>query len=93
MTEITNGQGMLMIILMCGVLLVIVLRGKRTDLIIGFVLRALCGLVCIYIVNNLMIHFQYQGTIGVNPYTLLTSGILGFPGLIALYAIKIVSLL
>ncbi|MCM1537329.1 MAG: pro-sigmaK processing inhibitor BofA family protein [bacterium] len=91
MTEITNGQGMLMIILVCAVLLVIVLRGKRTDILIGFILRALCGLVCIYAVNAIMLHFRYQGTIGINLYTLLTSGILGFPGLIALYAIKIVS--
>lgn len=90
MTELTNGQGMLMIVLMCGVLLVIVLRGKRTDLLVGFFLRALCGLVCIYVVNSMMLHFQYQGTIGINPYTLLTSGLLGFPGLLALYAIKIV---
>ncbi|MDE5820758.1 MAG: pro-sigmaK processing inhibitor BofA family protein [Lachnospiraceae bacterium] len=93
MTEITSGQGMLMIIMMCGVLLMIVLRGKRTDILIGFVLRALCGLVCIYVVNYVMLHFQYQGTIGVNQYTLLASGLLGLPGLIALYAIKIISLL
>lgn len=93
MTEITSGQGMLMIVLMCGVLLMIVLRGKRTEIMIGFVLRALCGLVCIYVVNYVMLHFQYQGTIGVNPYTLLASGLLGLPGLIALYAIKIISLL
>ena len=73
MTEITSGQGMLMIALMCGVLLMIVLRGKRTEIMIGFVLRALCGLVCIYVVNYVMLHFQYQGTIGVNPYTLLAS--------------------
>ena len=93
MTEITSGQGMLMIVLMCGVLLMIVLRGKRTEIMIGFILRALCGLVCIYVVNYVMLHFQYQGTIGVNPYTLLASGLLGLPGLIALYAIKIISLL
>lgn len=93
MTEITNGQGMLMIAVMCLVLLVIVLRGKRTDILVGFILRALCGMVCMYIVNTLMLRFQYGGTLGVNPYTFLTSGILGIPGLIALYAIKIVSLL
>lgn len=93
MTELTNGQGMLMIALMCGVLLIIVLRGKRTDILVGFFLRALCGLVCIYIVNSVMLRFQYPGTIGVNPYTLLASGLLGLPGLIALYAIKMVGLL
>ena len=84
---------MLMILMMCGVLLIIVLRGKRTDLLIGFFLRALCGLVGIYIVNYMMLHFEYQGTIGVNPYTIIASGLLGLPGLFALYAIKIVSLL
>lgn len=93
MTEITNGQGMLLILLMCGVLLIIVMRGKRTDMLLRFFLRALCGSACIYVANNMMLHFQYQGTIGVNPYTLLASGVLGLPGLIALYAIKIVSLL
>lgn len=93
MTEITSGQGMLMIVMMCVVLLFIVMRRKRMDLLFGFVLRVLCGTVCIYIVNHLMLHFQYGGTLGLNPFTLIASGILGLPGLIALYAIKIVSLL
>lgn len=93
MTEITSGQGMIMIVLMCVVLLVIVMRGKRTDILIGFVLRALFGIVCMDIVNQLMLHVQYVGTLGINPYTLFTLGILGLPGLIALYAIKAVSLL
>ena len=93
MSELTNGQGMLMIVLMCGVLLVTVMRGKRVDMMIGFILRVLCGVVCIYIVNHLMNYFQYSGTLGFNRYTLLASGLLGLPGVIALYAIKIVSLL
>lgn len=84
---------MLMIVLMCAVLLIIVMRGKRMDILFGFVLRVVCGMVCIYIVNHLMLHFQYGGTLGFNPYTLLASGILGLPGLIALYAIKTISLL
>lgn len=82
-----------MILVMCAVVLAIVLLRRRLDIIVGFALRALCGVICIYVVNNIMIHMNYGGTIGWNPITVLTSGFLGIPGVIALYGIKIVSLL
>ncbi len=93
MTEMSNERGIAMILIMCAVVLVIVLLRRRMDLVVGFILRAVSGVVCIYVVNQIMLRVGFGGTLGWNPITVLTSGFLGIPGLIALYGIKIVSLL
>ncbi len=86
-------QGAGVIIVMClAVLTILFLRG-RWYLIGELVLRFLCGAVGLCVVNMIMERAAFGGEVGLNPVTLLTTTILGFPGLVALYGIKIVSLL
>lgn len=90
-TDVTQGAGI--IIIMCMIVLGIVLFRQRMDLIFGLVLRFVCGVVGIYLMNSLMQNVLAEATIGMNPTTLLTTTILGIPGLAALYGIKIMSVL
>ena len=86
-------QGAGMIIVMCvAVLAILFLRG-RWYLLGELVLRFLCGAAGICIINMLMERVAFGGEVGLNPVTLLTTTILGFPGLAALYGIKIMSIL
>ncbi|MGN1158917.1 MAG: pro-sigmaK processing inhibitor BofA family protein [Lachnospiraceae bacterium] len=86
-------QGAGMIVVMCLFVLAIVLFRRRMQLILGLVLRFLCGVAGIYLVNLLMERAAFEAEIGINPVTVLVTTILGIPGLAMLYGIKIVSLL
>lgn len=86
-------QGAGMIAVMCLLVLAIVLFRRRVQLLLGLVLRFLCGIAGIYLVNMLMGRAAFEAAIGINPVTVLVTAILGIPGLAMLYGIKIVSLL
>lgn len=86
-------QGAGIIILMCLAVLAIVFFKGRMYLIGELLLRFLCGAAGICVINMLMERVAFGGEVGLNPMTLLTTTILGFPGLAALYGIKIASLL
>ena len=86
-------QGAGMIVVMCLLVLAIVLFRRRMQLILGLVLRFLCGVAGIYLVKLLMERAAFEAEIGINPVTVLVTTILGIPGLAMLYGIKIVSLL
>lgn len=89
------GQYTDLIILFSGITIVffIALFLKKSTIFITFLLRGiLCGLV-IYFAN---IGFAKAGisiAVALNSASLLTSAILGFPGLLLLYGIKIYKLL
>ena len=86
-------QGAGMIIVMCAAVLAILFLRGRWYLLGELVLRFSCGAAGICVINMLMEKVAFGGEVGLNPVTLLTSTILGFPGLAALYGIKIMSIL
>ena len=57
--------------------------------IINFVMRCVLGSIAIYFVNAVLAKMGISLNVGINAATVLTSGILGFPGLLALYGIGI----
>ena len=66
---------------------------KKPAIFITFLLRGLLGAMIIYFAN---LGFQKAGifvSVTLNSASLLTSAILGFPGLLLLYGIKIYKLL
>lgn len=77
------------IVIICIVLLAVGLLKKRFDLIVNFGLRAVAGLLAIYILNTLLKVFSVNITVGMNGLTASLVGILGTPGLILLYALAI----
>ncbi len=82
-----EGQGILLLISIGAALLLLISLRKRTEWLLNFILRMVMGSLAILAVNELLAGMGINGGIGVNPVTVLTSGMLGFPGLAALYGI------
>ena len=59
----------------------------RREGIINFGLRSIIGVIAIYFINTALAGRGISLGVGVNIYTVLTSGILGIPGVAALYGI------
>ena len=61
--------------------------------ILNILLRAILGTIAIYFINNALAAAGLSLGVGINVLTVLTSGILGFPGLLVLYGIGIYKIL
>lgn len=61
--------------------------------ILNFVMRGILGTIAMYFINSVLEGMGISLGVGINAATVLTSGILGFPGLLALYAIGFYKLL
>lgn len=55
--------------------------------ILNIVMRAILGTIAIYFINTALARRGISLGVGINAFTVLTSGILGFPGLLALYGV------
>ena len=86
-------QGAFLIIAVLGIVMLIIAAKTNSHIILNFVLRSISGSLFIFGINQWMEMEGYSVFVGLNPGTLLTSGILGFPGVILLFGIKIYSLL
>lgn len=85
--------GALLIVAVCVLVLLMGAFKTKMEWIINFILRSVSGAAGIYFIN-LFLQNQNIGTgIGINVINLLTSGFLGFPGLILLYGINFYNLL
>lgn len=84
-----------LIILFSGITIVflIALFSKKSHIFIAFLLRGILCALIIYFANIGFKEADISVSVGFNSVTLLTSGILGFPGLLLLYGIKIYELL
>ena len=88
-----NAGGMLAILGVCLIVLMICAMGRKIEWLVNFVLRAVMGTVGIYCVNYLLAARHISVAVGINPLTILTSGILGFPGIAVLYGIHFFKML
>ena len=82
-----NAGGAVTILAVCLIVLAIGAMGRKVEWLVNFVLRAVMGTVGIYAINYMLAARQFHVAVGINPFTVLTSGILGLPGLLALYGI------
>lgn len=88
-----NIGGMLAIMGVCLIVLLIGAMGRKVEWLVNFVLRAVMGTIGIYCVNYLLAARQISVAVGINPLTILTSGFLGFPGIVVLYGIHFFKML
>ncbi|MBQ8591560.1 MAG: pro-sigmaK processing inhibitor BofA family protein [Lachnospiraceae bacterium] len=86
-------SGVWMIGAVCIIVLLIVAFRTKVELIINFVLRSVLGTIAIYFINGFLGWTGLSVMIGINPLTVLTSGILGFPGVALLFGIEFYKLL
>ncbi len=61
--------------------------------ILNVMLRSVLGTIAIYFVNSWLAAWGVGVGIGLNMVTVLTSGFLGFPGLLALYGLQLYKIL
>lgn len=88
-----NIGGMAAILLVCLLVLLIGFMGKKVEWLVNFILRAVMGTIGIYVLNFWLASQQFSVAVGINPFTFLTSGFLGFPGVIVLYGIHFFKIL
>ncbi len=60
---------------------------RKAEWLLNVFLRGILGIIAIYFVNGALESAGIAPLVGINPITVLTSGILGFPGIIAIYGI------
>lgn len=81
------------IVAVCGMVLVMgVMKGKM-EWLLNILMRSILGTIAIYFINNALTDAGIYLPVGINPVTVLTSGILGLPGLAAIYGIGIYQIL
>ncbi|MCI8530147.1 MAG: Pro-sigmaK processing inhibitor BofA [Lachnospiraceae bacterium] len=61
--------------------------------ILNVIMRGILGTIAIYFINSMLERMGISLGVGVNMFTVLTSGILGVPGILALYAIGVYKVL
>ena len=62
--------------------------GYRTQVLVNFVVRAVIGTALIFFVNQFLNARGIDIRVGMNPVTVVTSGVLGTTGVALLYGIS-----
>lgn len=83
-----NQQNAVMaIVAVCAAVLLLIALKRKKEWLINFIWRAVTGTMGIFLINLWMTKGGMTSTIGLNAVTVLTTAILGFPGLFLLYGI------
>lgn len=85
--------GTILIVAACTVVLLIGALRRKSEWLLNLILRGVLGTIAIYFINIGLAGLGIQTNVGINAATVLTSGILGFPGVLALYGIGFYQLL
>lgn len=72
----------------CVLVLLILVMKKKAQFFLNFLLRAGVGAATIMWVNSILIKQGVMVSVGLNLWSLLTSGSLGIPGVALLFAIS-----
>ena len=80
---------MLALVAVCAVVLFMGVIKKRSEWLLNILMRSILGTIAIYFVNGALAGAGINLGVGINPVTVLTSGILGFPGLLAIYGVGV----
>lgn len=82
-------SGMLALVAVCAVVLFMGVIKRRSEWLLNILMRSILGTIAIYFVNGALAGAGINLGVGINPVTVLTSGILGFPGLLAIYGVGV----
>ena len=85
MTEHT--MGMVALVAICAIVLFMGVMKRKMEWLLNVLMRSILGTIAIYFVNGALAGMGISLGVGINPLTVLTSGILGFPGLVAIYGV------
>ena len=88
-----HNLGMIAIVIICVALVLLAAIKRKAEWLLNLVMRSILGTLAIYFINGGLSVLGYSLGIGLNAITVLTSVILGIPGLLALYGIGIYQML
>lgn len=88
-----NTLGMAALIVICVIVLLMGIMKRKMEWLLNVLMRSILSTIAIYFVNGALAWAGISLNVGINPVTVLTSGILGFPGLIAIYGVGIYNIL
>lgn len=74
------------------VVLIVILKSKA-NIVFRFLVQAVLGSALIYGMNQFFLAQNLVSIIALNPLTVLTCGFLGFPGVLLLFCIQILSMI
>ena len=80
--------GVFLIIGACLLVLFLLFTKQKAELILNFCIRSIMGMMTIYGINLVLGNFGVPCLVGLNLWSLLTSGLLGVSGVSLLYAIS-----
>lgn len=83
----------LLIMGVCVLALLALAWRRQLEWLLNLLLRGVLGAVAIYFINLAMAAQGYPALVGINPATVLTCSVLGFPGLAGLYGLQFLHLL
>ena len=66
---------------------------KGVRIIVNFFVRVVVGIALVFFFNDFMSLQLFHVQVGINPITVLSSGILGVPGVALLYGISFYGIL
>ena len=84
-----NGMGTILLVSSCVLVLFIGAVRRKMEWLLNIVMRSILGTIAIYFINSGLAAMGISLGVGINAITILTSAILGIPGLLALYGIEI----
>lgn len=82
--------------MIAGVCVIVLFMGAirtKAEWLMNLVMRSILGTIAMYFINEALAFAGISLSVGINGVTVLTSGILGFPGILALYGIGLYKLL
>ena len=82
-----NQAGVILIVAVCAGVLLLGAMKRHAEWLLNFVLRTVLGCIAIFLLNMLLKKLGYGEGVALNLITVLTSGILGFPGVCLLFGI------
>lgn len=74
-------------------LLILSFFARKAEWLINFVLRSIMGTIAIYFINMGVTFLGFTTVVGINAVSILTTGILGIPGIVMLYGLSIYEIL
>lgn len=81
------------IMIACAAVVLLGVMKKKMEWLLNLVMRSILGIIGIYFINSFLESAGIRLEVGINAFTILTSGILGFPGVLALYGIGLYKIL
>lgn len=74
-------------------LLILSFFARKAEWLINFVLRSIMGTIAIYFINMGITFLGFTMVVGINAASVLTTGILGIPGIVMLYGLSLYKIL